>query len=305
MNRTEAAFDRRRRDRTGARPQVTSVDLDGRVIPGIPGVPGVPGAPAAPVIPFVVGGHPTLEATGAVLTALAAEGAPVIEIGVPFSDPIADGPTISEAMCRAIEGGVTPGALLRSMAPVIRTIESAVILMVSTSIVERIGREAFVRQAAEAGVAGVILPDLDLDEAEAVGAICSSHGLTLSLLAAPATGPERLRAIAALSTGFIYLLARQGVTGDASSRVAEGVSTEVAELERRARELRALTTLPIICGFGISTAAQVATVAPFVDGIVVGSAFVRAIDAAASPRQAAECAVRLLHELAPDAAAPR
>jgi len=280
MNRIEAAFDRRRRE-------------GGRSI-----------------VPFVVGGHPDLKATGAVIEALARQGAPVIEIGVPFSDPIADGPVISEAMREAIEHGVTPRSIFEWLPAVRRNVEAGIVLMVSASIVVRMGREAFVDAAEKAGVDGLVVPDDDLDEAPKFAETCRSRGLVLSMLVAPATGADRLRRIVACCSGFVYLLARQGVTGDTAGRTSSSAPSTptqgaVEELARRVRDLRSLTPLPIACGFGISTPEQVAAVTAHADAAIVGSAFVRALSGAASPDDAARRAEALMKKLAAGLASPR
>ena len=235
------------------------------------------------VIPFVVGGHPSLEATIALLPELARAGAAIMEIGIPFSDPIADGPVISEAMRSALDHGTTPAKLFEAIASVRSTVDAAIVFMVSVSIVERMGRGPFIEAARKAGADGLVIPDLDLDEAPAVAEICRSSGISLSMLVAPATGADRMRRIVACSSGFIYLLARQGVTGSDSARAVdrEGERREqpaAADLGRRVRELRSISDLPIACGFGISTASQVATVTAHADAAIVGSALVRAMD---------------------------
>lgn len=261
-------------------------------------------------MPFVVGGHPDLKATGAVIEALVREGAPVIEIGVPFSDPIADGPVISEAMREAIEHGVTPRSIFEWLPEVRKRIDAGIVLMVSASIVVRMGRDAFLDAAVKAGVDGLVVPDDDLDEAPQLAESCRSRGLVLSMLVAPATGPDRLRRIVACSSGFVYLLARQGVTGDAGMKGPSVPSSKagedaVQELARRVRDLRAITPLPIACGFGISTPDQVAAVTAHADAAIVGSAFVRAISGASSADDAARRAEALMKQLTAGLPRPR
>jgi len=267
-NRIEAAFEVQRREGTGS------------------------------IIPFVVGGHPSLAATAAILPALAAGGARIIEIGVPFSDPIADGPVISEAMRRALDAGATPARLFESIGAIRSSIDAALVFMVSISIVERMGRTSFIDAAKQAGIDGLVIPDLDLDEAPAVAALCRERGLTLTMLVAPATGGDRARRIVDASSGFIYLLARQGVTG-AGIANSDGKAHETGapDLARRVQELRAASELPIACGFGIASAAQVTQVLQHADAAIVGSALVRALDACNSPEKAAAAATAFMRDL--------
>jgi len=254
----------------------------------------------ASVIPFIVGGHPSLGATERTLAALAGAGAPIVEVGVPFSDPIADGPVISQAMKRAIESGTTPAALLASIARVRAGVPAGIVLMVSVSIVERIGRERFVGAACDAGADGLVVPDLDLDEAPEMAACCRSRGLCMAMLVAPASSPERRRRIVEHCSGFVYLLARQGVTGAGSRASADANSRPndaEEDLSRRVAELRSITSLPIACGFGISTRAQVEMVLRHADAAIVGSSLVRGMDGAADEHAAAASAADLLRSL--------
>lgn len=279
VNRVEIAFRAWRGGRTGGSPWSSSGD------------PSSSSRTVAAVIPFLVAGDPSLEATAAVVEALDSAGARLIEIGIPFSDPIADGPVISEAMRRAIERGTTPKQVFSMVSNLRSRVDAAIVFMVSISIIERIGRHSFVRQAAEAGADGLIVPDLDFEESSALQEICRSHGLVLPLLVAPATGPARRAAIASASSGFIYLLARAGVTG-----ATAGVSSS-DELAARVQALRECTSLPIACGFGISSREQVRTVTASADAAIVGSAFVRAIESARSPLEAARLAAALHRSL--------
>ena len=243
-----------------------------------------------------------MASTALTIESLAAAGAEIIEIGVPFSDPIADGPVIAEAMKGAIEHGATPPALFAMLAEVRPKVDAALILMVSASIVERIGRAEFISKAKAAGADGLIVPDLDLDEAPDLAERCGRAGLDLTLLVAPATGRARLERIASLSRGFIYLLSRQGVTGAAASHGASesgGSSMTVADddLARRVAEVRHVSRLPIACGFGISSAIDVKRVTKVCEGAIVGSALVRAMAEAKSPEDAAARATALYRSL--------
>lgn len=252
------------------------------------------------VIPFIVGGHPSRAASEAMLRALAEAGAKVIEIGVPFSDPIADGPVIAQAMKEAIDRGATPALIFDMVRAVRASIDAGIVLMVSVSIVERMGRANFVEQARSAGVDGLIVPDLDLEEAPSLSEQCRAAGLALTLLAAPASGRERLQRLAEISQGFLYLLARQGVTGDAGigkATASGAAATGDGDLEKRVAELRSLTGLPIACGFGVATAEQVSAITRHADAAIVGSAFVRRVGSDASRQQAAAAASEFYREL--------
>lgn len=253
---------------------------------------------AGGVVPFIVGGHPWRDATPHAIEALAGAGASVIEVGIPFSDPIADGPVISEAMRRAIEGGASPASVLESVATARSRVEVPIMLMVSVSIVERVGRDRFSDLARAAGADGLIVPDLDLDDAPAMAARCRARGLCLAMLVAPSTSEGRCRRIVESCSGFVYLLARQGVTGSSAHVAgADGAGGDSAELARRVESLRSITSLPIACGFGISTRDQVERVLRHADAAIVGSAFVRAMDDAADATAAAAAASALLRRL--------
>jgi tryptophan synthase alpha chain len=223
-------------------------------------------------MPFICGGHPAPDATPTLLRALQDAGAAVAEIGFPFSDPIADGPVIATAMHAALERGATPAAVFRQVESARASLTMGLVAMVSVSIVYRTGgAEPFARRAAEAGFDGVIYPDAPLEEsAELLGA-AKAHGLTATLLVAPTTPPDRAQAIARACAGFVYLLARTGITGERG---------EAPDVARRVTALRQWTDLPIACGFGISTPDHVRAVVAHADAAIVGSALVKRIDAA-------------------------
>lgn len=242
------------------------------------------------LLPFVTAGYPDLATTARLLAELPAAGADLIEVGFPFSDPIADGPVIAESMHRALLAGVNPAAIfecVRSARPTV-----PVLAMVSHSIVHRIGVTRFIEDAVASGFAGFIVPDADPVDAAALSRIASSHGAGFCGLVSPSSSAERVRAVAALSTGFVYLLARAGVTG---------VSAEAPEIGARVRELRALSAAPIAAGFGISTAEHVAVVGRDADGAIVGSAIVRAMTEALEKNESAvDAALSLVRQLSRD-----
>ena len=236
------------------------------------------------LMPFVTGGYPSLAATVEVLPALAEAGATAIEVGIPFSDPIADGPVIAGSMYSALSSGVDLTGVLRAVEKARSKTRIPLIAMVSASIVTKIGSDRFLGRVADAGFDGLIVPDLDLVEAPALAAMCDARQLALGLLVAPTTSDERLRAIVASCRGFVYLLARAGLTGE-----REG-NPEVAAAVAR---VRAATSLPIAAGFGISTPAHVAAVVAHADAAIVGSAYVRRMGQA-DPVQAAVALTREL-----------
>jgi tryptophan synthase alpha chain len=252
---------------------------------------GLAGGRARLVLPFITGGYPNVEALPNQLEAAARGGAKIIEIGIPFSDPIADGPVIAASMHEALGRGATPQRIFDAVATARRerprVADLGIVAMTSISIVHRIGVERFLDRLSAAGFDGVIVPDVDLDLAPTIAAGCDRRTLSASFLVAPTTGPERLAPIVAACRGFVYLLARAGVTG---------VSSGLPDLAAQAARIRALRPdLPIAAGFGIATRAQVEAALADVDGAIVGSALVQAITAANDDGSAAiEALVRSL-----------
>jgi tryptophan synthase alpha chain len=218
------------------------------------------------LMPFVCAGSPRADSTVAVLTALDRAGAGIIEVGIPFSDPIADGPVIAAAMHEALLAGVTPAKVFEQVALARPNVSCGLVAMVSVSLVYRIGLSRFVAEAKAAGFDGFIFPDAPLEESGDLAAASTQAGLTCSLLIAPTTPPDRAEVIARVSTGFLYLLARAGITGERSDAPTVGP---------RVASLRKATALPIACGFGISTAEHVSAVCAHADAAIVGSALVR------------------------------
>ncbi|MEO1130397.1 MAG: tryptophan synthase subunit alpha [Planctomycetota bacterium] len=226
------------------------------------------------LMPFVCAGYPSIEATTEVLPALGEAGGSIIEIGFPFSDPIADGPTIAAAMHEALQRGLTTEHIFRSVRSIRDSTDAGLVAMVSVSIVQRMGAAAFATQAADAGFDGVIIPDVPVDEAESVLPAFRDANLTTSLLVSPTTPPDRAARIAGACTGFVYVLARVGITGEGGGGA---VPTEGPSLQQRVAALRAVTDLPLACGFGIASADDVASVvgAGGADAAIVGSAIVK------------------------------
>lgn len=221
---------------------------------------------AKALMPFLCAGHPSPGVLTRALPALEAAGASVVEIGVPFSDPIADGPVIAAAMHEALKQGATPRGVFEEIGAARNQTSLGLVAMVSVSIVWRIGIGETVRMAREAGVDGFILPDLPPEEGPEVIEAVRAAGMTASLLVAPTTTPRRAERIVKACSGFVYLLARAGITGES------GDAPDIAEPVRRLREI---TDLPIACGFGISTPRHVRAVVEHADAAIVGSALVR------------------------------
>lgn len=229
------------------------------------------------LLPFLTAGYPTLDATRAILHEMEARGVRICELGVPFSDPVADGPTIQASYTDALASGVTSDKILEMVAHYRRDGgQMALLAMISYSIVFRHGVETWLRDARAAGLDGVIIPDLPLDESSSLQPLAVSHGLCSVMLIAPTTPPDRRLAIARASRGFIYYVSVAGITGE---RVALPQATVAA-----VSELRTHTDTPVCVGFGISSPDMVKTVCQTADGAIVGSAIVHRIrDAKALP----------------------
>ncbi|MCI0364457.1 MAG: tryptophan synthase subunit alpha [Phycisphaerales bacterium] len=248
-------------------------------------------------MPFVCAGFPTAETTEQAIPALADAGAPIIEIGIPFSDPIADGPVIADAMHKALKSGITPARVFQIVKSVRRRTQAGLVAMVSDSIITRMGPERFISEAASAGFDGLIVPDIDLNAAAPLSGLARLHHLSFTLLIAPTTAPHRIGQIAGLCTGFIYLLARVGITGE-SDRL------DIQDLKQRIDTIRRQTKLPIAVGFGVSRPQQAAQVATVADGVIVGSALVRRMGESPDPVRTAVDFVAQLSQKMDSAIAP-
>ncbi|HSJ72774.1 MAG TPA: tryptophan synthase subunit alpha [Miltoncostaeaceae bacterium] len=227
-------------------------------------------------IPYVMGGFPDLDASASHVAALARH-ADMIEVGMPFSDPLADGPTIQAAGQRALEGGVTPEDVI-ALAGRAGEGGPPVVLMTYVNLVLAAGARTFMERAARAGVAGVIIPDLPIDEGDDLREQARRAGVGMIPLAAPTSGDDRLAAIGRRADGFVYCVSVTGVTGG-DVRVGQ----ELREFLGRAR---ARIDAPLAVGFGIRTPAQVAAVGRIADGVVVASQLVRLISGASDPAAA-------------------
>jgi tryptophan synthase alpha chain len=228
------------------------------------------------LVTYVTAGDPDLPRTEGILLALDRGGADVLEIGVPFSDPLADGPVIQRATERALTAGTTLAAVLDMLQRLRPRLGAPVVLFSYANPILRLGAERFADRALEAGVDGVLVLDLPIEEADDFRNTLASRGIDTILLLSPTTTDKRLQKAAALGSGFLYAISRLGVTG-ARDRIAEGAQ-EMVQRIRRASDL------PVALGFGISKPEHVRQVGQWADAAVVGSALVSVIaDAGASP----------------------
>lgn len=226
-------------------------------------------AQRAAFIPYVMAGDPDAATTLAVLDALSQSGADAIELGIPYGDPLADGPTIAAAGQRALANGTTIDTVLELVRSHNDRGGAPVVLFTYFNPVYQYGIERFAQRAEQAGARGAIVPDIPLEEGAALSATLAANGLDMPLLVAPSTKPERARRIAAQSTGFIYVVSRLGVTGAGSQPSTQALRTQI-------EMLRSITDRPLAVGFGVSSPEHVRAVASLADGFIVGSALIDA-----------------------------
>lgn len=220
------------------------------------------------LIPFITAGDPDLETTAQALQVLDRQGADIIELGVPYSDPLADGPVIQAAATRALQRGTRLESVLELLSQVSPQLQAPVILFTYYNPILHRGIERFLDEIRQAGVAGLVVPDLPLEEAECILEPAAARGIEVVLLVAPTSSPERIKAIAQKSQGFIYLVSVTGVTG-----VRTEVATRVPDL---IQQIRQVTDKPIGVGFGISQPEHARQVVEWgADAVIVGSAIVR------------------------------
>ncbi|MCD8013254.1 MAG: tryptophan synthase subunit alpha [Lachnospiraceae bacterium] len=217
-------------------------------------------------IPFITCGDPTLDTTEQLVYAMEKAGADLIELGIPFSDPTAEGPVIQEANNRALSGGVTTDKIFEMVKKIRKNTQIPMVFMTYANVVFSYGIERFVKTAADVGMDGIILPDVPFEEKEEFAATCRAHGLALVSLIAP-TSHQRVAEIASAAEGFIYCVSSLGVTG-----VRSEITTDIGEMVRL---VRAASDIPCAIGFGISTPEQAAKMAKEADGVIVGSAIVK------------------------------
>lgn len=226
------------------------------------------------LIPFLTAGDPDLDTTEALVLAMAEAGADVIELGVPFSDPTAEGPTIQRSSSRALAAGTSLRAILQLVDRLRDRVEQPLVLMGYANPIHAMGAEAFAKAASAVGVDGIIVPDLTPEDGAEYLDPCREAGIHPILLAAPTTRPARLEMLVRETRGFLYYVSLQGVTG-ARTALAEGI-------EQKVRAAQALGDVPVCVGFGVGTPEQAATIGAYADGVVVGSAIVDRIEAASS-----------------------
>ena len=229
-------------------------------------------------MPFITAGDPDLDFTAAVIRELAARGSNLCELGIPYSDPIADGPVIQASYTRALGKKIKLAEILKTLGKITPDLSAPIVTMVSYSIVFRHGLEKYVTDAKAAGVAGAIVPDLPVEESGPLADICHREDFSLIHLITPTTSRDRAKKIANRTTGFIYYVSVTGITGERTA-LPQSILDNVAWL-------RSQTPLPICIGFGISRPEHVRMLAPVADGLIVGSAIVRRMsDAAQRPRK--------------------
>lgn len=220
------------------------------------------------LIPFITCGDPDLQTTADLVLSLAENGADLIELGIPFSDPTAEGPVIQEASLRALQAGTTTDRIFDMVEKIRRQTDIPLVFMTYANVVFSYGSELFLSRCEELGIDGLILPDVPYEEKEEFDAICSEHGVDLISMIAP-TSKSRIQMIASQAKGFIYLVSSLGVTGERSS-FADG-------LQQIVDQIRAVSNVPVAIGFGIHTPDQAADMASIADGAIVGSAIVKQI----------------------------
>ena len=241
------------------------------------------------VSPFVTAGDPDGKSTAAILDSICTAGATCCELGVPYSDPIADGPVIQASYTRALNAGMTLTKMFDIVSSFSKSHSMPLLAMASYSLIYRNGIKTFVKRGQESGLAGFVVPDLPLEESDELDTQCRLAGLALVRLVTPTTPPERAREIARRSTGFLYCVSVAGVTGERTALPEN--------LLERIQWLREESDVPILVGFGISTAEQAKEVAAVADGVIVGSAVVRCIERAESGKSMADAAGDFVREL--------
>ena len=241
------------------------------------------------LVPFVTAGDPDLETTRALVLCMAEAGADVIELGVPFSDPMAEGPTIQRSSERALAGGTSLRAVLQLVRELRPRLQVPLVLMGYANNLLAMGEERAAEALGAAGVDGLIAVDLPPEEGECFHAALRAEGVDPILLAAPTTRPERLEMLARRTAGFLYFVSLTGVTG-ARTALSDSLEAEV-------RAVRAVSEVPVCVGFGVSTPEHAAKIGAFADGVVVGSAVVERIERAGSREEAVESVARFVAEL--------
>lgn len=221
-------------------------------------------------IAYIMAGDPSLDLTESIVLTLANAGADLIELGVPFSDPVADGPTIQKASERSLQAKTSLRMILDKVASIRRQSDIPLLLMSYLNPILRMGVDVFLRRAHDVGVDGLIIPDLPVEEGDELSHRAEEEGLDLIFLAAPTTDRKRMKRIASVSSGFLYYVSITGITGAALA--------EMEDVTRRLSDLKRITSLPVAVGFGISTPEEARALGQVADGIVVGSAIVKLVE---------------------------
>jgi tryptophan synthase alpha chain len=222
------------------------------------------------LVAYITAGYPDIKATPDIAKALAESGSDIIELGIPFSDPLADGTTIQKASYLALQNGTTPEACLEVAAEIRHKIKTPLVFMTYYNPVFNYGLEAFCRSCAKVGINGLIVPDLPPEEGTELETIARKHDLDMIYMLAPTSTEERIREVGKRSRGFIYLVSLMGVTG-----AREELPLEIEDFVKRVRQK---TKQPLCVGFGISSAEQVRRVAATADGVIVGSRLIQLIE---------------------------
>ncbi len=220
-------------------------------------------------IPYIMAGDPSLEKTRELVLMLEREGADIIELGVPFSDPLADGPVIQAAADRALKRGVTLKKVMALVSDLRADTQIPIVLMTYYNPIYKYGLEAFVRDAVKSGVDGIIVPDLPPDEATEINGYAKKQGLDIIFLFAPTSTEDRRKIVSRASNGFIYYVSIAGITGSALKLQGDAAA--------HIKEVQAISGKPVAVGFGVSTPEEAAAVAKIADGVIVGSAIVKQI----------------------------
>ncbi|TJX15879.1 tryptophan synthase subunit alpha [Tissierella creatinini] len=220
------------------------------------------------LIAFVTGGDPNIETTKRLIRAISAAGADIIEIGIPFSDPIAEGPVIQAASARALAAGCTTDKLLDMVAELRKDIKTSLLFMTYANPVFAYGKEGFMKRCAECGIDGLIIPDTPYEERDEFAGVCSLYSIDLISMVTP-TSADRAKEIAKVGQGFLYCVSSLGVTG-----VRDKLTSEIANVIKVVREV---SDIPCAIGFGISTPEQAKQMVHYADGVIVGSAIVKLI----------------------------
>ena len=221
-------------------------------------------------VPYITAGDPDMRTTKRIVQALAKAGADIIELGIPFSDPLADGPTIQRAVQRSLEAGCTVGKVLKMVRELRKVVVTPLVFMTYYNIVYRYGVKRFIKDAKRSGADGIIVPDLPLEESGELIKVADKEDFYVILLAAPTTPIERFKKIAKRSRGFVYYVSLTGVTG-ARKKLSDKLKGDIKKLEK-------VTARPVCVGFGISNPGQARDIAKVSDGIILGSAVINVIE---------------------------